>query len=273
MRELLRRRSRPLVLECLRRRGECRACRPISGVRDVGIDLGLEDLIATSDGEKVSAPQFYRGLEPKLAIAQRAGKKDRVRAIHAKIANRRKDSLHQFSTRLVRGYDIDICRKRKCLRARKDTARQVGARCGLVGVSTMLRYKCDFAGATFAEVDEAFSTQTCSACDSRSGPKGIAGLGIRVWTCSDAERSTTATSTPQRTSSRRDVAVLQKESPLFQGAGGRQPQTVTELTDAVAREHLAVNEFFMMHVGLTPWSELSKAVAAAELHDTPDGVL
>jgi putative transposase len=73
--------------------------------RDLGIDLGLEDLVATSDGEKVSAPQFYRGLEPKLAIAQRAGKKDRVRAIHAKIANRRKDSLRQFSTRLVRSYD------------------------------------------------------------------------------------------------------------------------------------------------------------------------
>jgi len=50
---------------------------------------------------------------------------------------------------------------------------------------TMLRYKCDFAGSTFAEVDEAFSTQTCSACDSRSGPKGIAGLGIREWTFSE----------------------------------------------------------------------------------------
>jgi transposase len=50
---------------------------------------------------------------------------------------------------------------------------------------TMLRYKCDFAGVTFAEVNEAFSTQTCSACSSRSGPKGIAGLGIRGWTCGD----------------------------------------------------------------------------------------
>jgi putative transposase len=52
---------------------------------------------------------------------------------------------------------------------------------------TMLRYKCDFAGATFAEVDEVFSTQTCSACDSRSGPKGIAGFGMRDWTCSECE--------------------------------------------------------------------------------------
>jgi putative transposase len=37
-----------------------------SATRDVGIDLGLEDLVATSAGEKQSAPQFYRGLETKL---------------------------------------------------------------------------------------------------------------------------------------------------------------------------------------------------------------
>jgi len=37
----------------------------------------------------------------------------------------------------------------------------------------------------FAEVDEAFSTRTCSACRTRSGPQGIAGLGIRAWTCGE----------------------------------------------------------------------------------------
>lgn len=51
------------------------------------------------------------------------------------------------------------------------------------------------------------------------------------------------------------------------------PQTVTELMDAVAREHLAVDQFFMMHIGLTPWSDLAKAVAVAESQDTPTGVL
>jgi putative transposase len=152
--------------------------------RDVGIDLGLKDLVATSDGEKVSAPQFYRGLEPKLAIAQRAGKKDRVRAIHGKIANRRKDSLHQFSTRLVRGYDtIFVGNVNASALAKTSYAKSVHD-AGWSAFRTMLRYKCDFAGATFAEVNEAFSTRTCSACNSRSGPKGIAGLGIRAWKCS-----------------------------------------------------------------------------------------
>jgi hypothetical protein len=49
------------------------------------------------------------------------------------------------------------------------------------------------------------------------------------------------------------------------------PQTVTELMDAVTREKLDVNTFFMMHIGMTPWSDLAKAVQAATAQDTPDG--
>jgi transposase len=48
---------------------------------------------------------------------------------------------------------------------------------------TMLLYKCADAGVWFAEVDEAFSTQTCSRCNSRAGPKGRKDLGIRGWQC------------------------------------------------------------------------------------------
>jgi putative transposase len=44
---------------------------------------------------------------------------------------------------------------------------------------TMLQYKCDDAGVWFAEVAEAFSAQTCNVCNSRAGPKGREGLGIR----------------------------------------------------------------------------------------------
>jgi putative transposase len=154
-----------------------------SAKRDVGLDLGLEDLVATSDGEKLSAPQFYRSLEVRLAIAQRAGKRNRVRAIHAKVANRRKDLLHQRSTRLVRGYHTVFVGNVSASALVKTPKAKSVLDAGWSAFRTMLRYKCAFAGATFAEVNEAFSTQTCSACDSRSGPKGIAGLGIRGWTC------------------------------------------------------------------------------------------
>ena len=50
---------------------------------------------------QLEAGRFYRDLEPQVATAQRAGKKKCVKAIHAKIANRRKDALHKFSRELV----------------------------------------------------------------------------------------------------------------------------------------------------------------------------
>jgi putative transposase len=193
-----------------------------SARRDVGIDLGLEDLAATSAGEKLSAPQFYRGLEAKLTIAQRARNKSRVRAIHAKIAHRRKDSLHQFSTRLVRRYDtIFIGNVSASALAKTPQAKSV-LDAGWSAFRTMLRYKCDFAGATFAEVNEAFSTQTCSACGARSGPKGIAGLGIREWTCGECgavhDRDVNAAKNILAAGRRR----LAEEIPALWGVGGRQ---------------------------------------------------
>jgi hypothetical protein len=41
------------------------------------------------------------------------------------------------------------------------------------------------------------------------------------------------------------------------------PQTVYELKNAVEREQLSVDRFFMMHIGLTPWSAAVKAVQRA----------
>lgn len=51
------------------------------------------------------------------------------------------------------------------------------------------------------------------------------------------------------------------------------PQTVSELFDAVQREHLDPKQFFMMHLGPTPWGSLQEAISAAEKTNSPDGVL
>ena len=67
----------------------------------VGIDLGLKTCATASNGQKIEG-RFYRALECKLGIAQRARKKARTKAIHAKIGNQRKDMLHKFSTELVK---------------------------------------------------------------------------------------------------------------------------------------------------------------------------
>jgi transposase len=57
---------------------------------------------------------------------------------------------------------------------------------------TVLQYKGADAGVWFEEVDEAFSTQTCSVCKKRTGPKGQEGLGMRSGSASEA-RCITAT--------------------------------------------------------------------------------
>lgn len=56
---------------------------------------------------------------------------------------------------------------------------------GFSALKTMLKYKCENAGVLFEEVNEVYTTQTCSCCGSipASSPKGRAGLGIREWQC------------------------------------------------------------------------------------------
>ena len=69
--------------------------------------------------------------------------------------------------------------------------------------------------------------------------------------------------------------LLYGSDPFQQGPSGAyySPQTVSELTDAVQREHLAVSRFYMMHVAVTPWADLEKVVDQAKQNDTPDGTL
>jgi hypothetical protein len=69
--------------------------------------------------------------------------------------------------------------------------------------------------------------------------------------------------------------MLYGSDPFQQGPSGTYyfPQTITELTDAVRREHLLVARFFMMHIPLTPWASLQIAVDAAKAEDSPNGTL
>ncbi len=157
------------------------------GKSAIGIDLGLKDVAATSSGDKVAAEQFYRDMELRLGVAQRARKKDRVRAIHATIAHRRKDFLHKLSTRLVSEHGAIFVGDVNASKLAKTRMAKSVLNVGWSMFRDMLKYKCDDAGVWFEIVDEAYSTQTCSTCGAlpESRPRGIAGLGIREWTCSE----------------------------------------------------------------------------------------
>jgi putative transposase len=70
----------------------------------VGIDLGLKDIAAASDGEKLQAGHFYRNIEHKIALAQRRGHKRHAKRLHRTAARRRKEALHRFSRKIVNDY-------------------------------------------------------------------------------------------------------------------------------------------------------------------------
>ena len=151
----------------------------------VGIDLGLREFAAFSDAalDTVQANRFYRDLEPALAIAQMAGKKDRVKAIHAKIANRRKDALHKLSTRLIKDYGVIVVGDVDSSKLVKTKMAKSVLDAGWSTFKTQLMYKSLGAASVFKEVNESYSTQDCSACGAREGPKGLSALGVKSWTC------------------------------------------------------------------------------------------
>jgi putative transposase len=74
----------------------------------VGLDLGLKNTVATSDGDKLEAAQFYRCIEQKIAQAQRRGHKRQAKRLHRRAARRRKDALHKFSRKIVNQYQTII---------------------------------------------------------------------------------------------------------------------------------------------------------------------
>jgi len=152
----------------------------------VGLDLGCKDTVTDSNGEGVHGHE-YKKLEAKLGLAQRARNKGRVKAIHAKIANRRKDALHKYSRKLVNeNAAIFVGNVSSQAMIKTKLAKSVHD-AGWGMLKTLLEYKCAHADTVFMSVNEAYSTQACSSCGSisSSSPKGRAGLGIREWTCSE----------------------------------------------------------------------------------------
>ena len=158
---------------------------PSAATAAVGIDLGLTEAAVTSTGERIEG-RFYRKLETQLGMAQRAHKKQRVKAIHAKIANQRKDLLHRFSTRLVKNNAAIFVGDVSSAKLVNTKMAKSTLDAGWSMLRAMLEYKSHQAGIVFEVVNESYTTQTCSCCGAipASSPKGRAGLGIREWICS-----------------------------------------------------------------------------------------
>ena len=150
----------------------------------VGIDLGLKDIAATSDGDKLQAGHFYRNIERKIATAQRRGHKRQAKRLHRTAARRRKDALHKFSRKIVSTYQTIKIGDVSSLKLAKTRMAKSVLDAGWGILKTQLHYKGQQAGRSVIIVNERDSTRTCSSCKVLTGPTGLDMLVVRTWVCS-----------------------------------------------------------------------------------------
>jgi putative transposase len=162
----------------------------------VGIDLGVEELVATSAGELMANPRHLRHSLKRLAAAQRlvAGRKRgshrrrkaaaRVGALHRKVAAQRRNLHHHVSKDLVARYDLIVhedlaitnMTKRPAPRPNdhggfdpNGAAAKAGLNREILGsgwgqLLRMLSYKAEEAGRDVISVDPRYTSQTCPRC-------------------------------------------------------------------------------------------------------------
>ncbi|MET8116923.1 RNA-guided endonuclease InsQ/TnpB family protein [Streptomyces prasinus] len=161
----------------------------------VGVDVGLEHLLTLSTGEKIANPRHERRDRTHLAKAQRnLAKKARgdganrrkarlkVAKIYARITDRRRDSLHKLTTRLVRENQTIVIED---LTVRNMVKNHMLARAisdaGWSEFRSMLEYKATWYGREVIAVDRFFpSSRLCSACGTSQKKMP---LHVRTWTC------------------------------------------------------------------------------------------
>ncbi len=174
------------------------AHQPLPAVqREVGIDLGLHVLAALSDGTTIANPRWLRQAELRLRRAQRTlsrrregsanwyKAKRRVARLHAHVTDARRDLHHQLSTRLIRENQAVYLEDLQVAALGRSNLGKSLADAGWRQFTAMLTYKADLYGRTVIRIDRWYpSSQLCSSCGAKTGPKGQAGLKVRAWTCS-----------------------------------------------------------------------------------------
>lgn len=174
----------------------------------VGIDMGIKDLVVTSTGvifenfkyaykSQKKIAKLDKSLSRKKEQAKKDGRKledcknyqkcklKRARA-HEKVVNQREDMLHKVTTSLVNNHDFIAVEDLSA----KNLMKNSNLAYAITDVSwgslfVKLTYKAERAGVNVVTVDRFFpSTQLCSFCGEKSGPRGIKNLSVREWKCS-----------------------------------------------------------------------------------------
>ena len=161
----------------------------------VGIDLGIKDLVVTSNGEKYPNPKEINKREKRLKRMQRKlcrqvkgsnnynKTKEKIARIHSKIKNSRKHNIITIANKIVKEHDIIVSEK---LNVKKMSSNHKLAKnildAGFNKICELLKWKAKLLGKYYYQVDTYYpSSKICSHCDNKTEITND--LKVRMWEC------------------------------------------------------------------------------------------
>jgi putative transposase len=165
---------------------------PFPHGNSLGIDIGLEHFLATSNNELIKRPKFFNRLHRKLKLLQRRLKNkklgssnrhklnQKIARLHQKISDTRKDFHYKLAHHLCDGNgmifveDIDFKAWSKGMLCKHTLDASFGQ------FFQILAHVCWKRDVYFAKVDKNYTSQICPNCGVHTGKKK---LNERIHTC------------------------------------------------------------------------------------------
>lgn len=151
------------------------------GAGKVGLDLGIINFVADSNGNKTKSPLFLKKSLLKIKAANkdlsrkkkgshnRKKAKQRLNSLYEKVDDQRNDFLQKLSTKIVSENKLICIEKldiKKMSRKNKKWNKRNMLDCSWATFASMLKRKAESAGAKVIEVNPKNTTKKCSACGS-----------------------------------------------------------------------------------------------------------
>ena len=166
--------------------------KPIPHGHAIGIDVGIQSMIATSDGLVLPRPRFLDKALRKIKLLQRKLRNKRVGSnkwqqlnhrialLHEAVANKRKEYHFTLAHKLCDGVGMIFVEDLNFTAWSKGLFCKQSLDMGLGQFFNILEYVCSKTDTYFAKVDKNYTSQICPNCGTHTGKKD---LSVRVHNC------------------------------------------------------------------------------------------